>query len=495
MELPLQKGIFVKRDHDKFNGYGWGLGLEAMRWYFNKLKFTLEGIANSKQEQGILYNIRQAERKNTVEVAELEAERNDFLVEGLDLEATFAYVLTQSRFIDTAHHRESWEGKWLPPVSSLGGEVGAWPSNSTLLNQALSGKVNLNYIFTPQHALNLNATEFSTFGNPKDPLRTRAQGFKSQYYAESHSLNLGLSYEFKSPGDRFLNALTGKYYFYGIDTRNADPYNGKTSPIHLRKHYWGLGDAIRYRFTRWLIGKVSGSWEVRTPSENELLGDGYMVRPAGDLLPERGVNVNVGLLFDWDIPTGMLSVEVNGFYNHLWDMIRIQQSYTDAAYINHGEMLTLGGEIEVKADATRWLYLYANTTYQDLRDTREFLPGSRIPNFTKGKRMPNIPYFLANGGLELHREDLFGLKNTNGRLFGDASFTEGFFYDFEMSRMQWRRIPRQLYFDLGAEVSLWNGMLILSGKLANVANAKLVSEYNYPLSGRTFSVKVRYVFK
>ena len=240
---------------------------------------------------------------------------------------------------------------------------------------------------------------------------------------------------------------------------------------------------------------MSGSWEVRTPSENELLGDGYMVRPAGDLLPERGVNVNVGLLFDWDIPTGMLSVEVNGFYNHLWDMIRIQQSYTDAAYISHGEMLTLGGEIEVKADATRWLYLYANTTYQDLRDTREFLPGSRIPNFTKGKRMPNIPYFLANGGLELHREDLFGLKNTNWRLFGDASFTEGFFYDFEMSRMQWRRIPRQLYFDLGAEVSLWNGMLILSGKLANVANAKLVSEYNYPLPGRTFSVKVRYVFK
>ena len=64
-----------------------------------------------------------------------------------------------------------------------------------------------------------------------------------------------------------------------------------------------------------------------------------------------------------------------------------------------------------------------------------------------------------------------------------------------MSRMQWWRIPRQFYFDVGAEVSLWNGMLILSGKLANVANAKLVSEYNYPLSGRTFSVKERYVFK
>ena len=175
---------------------------------------------------------------------------------------------------------------------------------------------------------------------------------------------------------------------------------------------------------------------MRTPSENELLGDGYAVRPAGDLLPERGVNVNAGLLFDWDIPTGMLSVEVNGFYNHLWDMIRIQQSYTTSAYINHGEMRTLGGEIEVKADATRWLYLYANTTYQDLRDTRKFLPESRIKNFTEGKRMPNIPYFLANGGLELHREDLFGLKNTNWRLFGDAVFTEGFFYDFEMSKMQ-----------------------------------------------------------
>lgn len=159
---------------------------------------------------------------------------------------------------------------------------------------------------------------------------------------------------------------------------------------------------------------MSGSWEVRTPSESELLGDGYMIRPSGDLLPERGVNGNVGLLFDWDIPTGMLSVEVNGFYNHLWDMIRIQQSYTDAAYINHGEMRTLGGEIEVKADATRWLYLYANTTYQDLRDTREFQPGSRIPNFTKGKRMPNIPYFLATEASSCTVKICSGLRTPTG---------------------------------------------------------------------------------
>ena len=259
MELPVQKGTFVKRDHDKFNGYWWGLGMEPKRWYFNKLKFTLEGIANSKQEQGILYNIRRAERKNTVGVAELEAMRNDFLIEGLDLEATFAYVLSQSRFIDTAHHRESWEGNRLPSVSSLGGETGYYPSNSTLVKQSLSSKVNLNYIITPQHAVNLNAIELSAFGNPNDTLRTRAQGFKSQFYAESHSLTLGLSYEFKSPSDRFLNALTGKYYFYGTDTRNSDPYKGQISPIHLRKHYWGIGDAVRYRFTRWLIGKVSGS--------------------------------------------------------------------------------------------------------------------------------------------------------------------------------------------------------------------------------------------
>lgn len=495
MDSPIEKGLRIKRNHDRFNGYGGGFSLTANRWYFDKLKLEVEGMGNRKQEQGILYDIRKAERSSNMAIAHVELERNDFLLSGLDLDADLGFSLIYNRLIDTAKYRYTWQGRRMPGLHAKGGELGVTPSNNLLVKQVLVSKINLNYIINPQHALNLNSYHTTFIGDPSDPLRVGALGYPAVFRQTGHNVTLGLSHEWKSTNDRFLNAITGKYYFYGVDTRTSDAISRKERPIHLRKHYWGIGDAMRYRVAPWLIGKLSAAWEVRTPAESEMLGDGFLILPAADLNPERGVNANAGLLFDWDLPSGILSVEVNGFYNHLWDMIRLQQGFVGTSYINHGEMRTLGGEIEVKADATRWLYLYANATYQDLRDTRKYIPKSKVKNYTLGMRMPNIPYFLANGGLELHREDLFGLKNTNWRLFADGAFTEEFFFDFEQSKRQERRIPRQVHFDLGAEIALFNNTLYLSGKLSNITNAKLLSEYNYPLPGRTFSVKVRYVFK
>ena len=74
-------------------------------------------------------------------------------------------------------------------------------------------------------------------------------------------------------------------------------------------------------------------------------------------------------------------------------MIRQTQNYTQTRYENFGEMRTLGVEAEVKADVLPWLYGYANVTFQDLRDVREYEPDSKAPNPTRHLRMPNIPYF------------------------------------------------------------------------------------------------------
>ena len=93
---------------------------------------------------------------------------------------------------------------------------------------------------------------------------------------------------------------------------------------------------------------------------------------------------------------------------YLQNMIRYTKGIIGAQYQNFGEMRTLGMEFEAKADVLPSLYAYVNTTYQDLRDTRDYEPASTVPNPTKGKRMPNIPYLMANAGVEFHRENLFG---------------------------------------------------------------------------------------
>lgn len=244
------------------------------------------------------------------------------------------------------------------------------------------------------------------------------------------------------------------------------------------------------------MAKFSAGYDVRIPSETELLGDGYSISPAETLLPERNTSLNFGLLYDrMGDSKDNLQIEASFFYMHLENMIRFSKGFIDAQYQNFGEMRTLGAELDVKGDVTSWLYGYFNVTYQDLRDTRKYEESSEIPNPTKGKRMPNIPYFMSNAGLEFHKSNLFGGKGQNTRIFTDAAFIEEYYYDFEMTVNNKRRIPRSLTFDLGFEHSFMNSRLFISGKIKNLTNANLLSEFNRPLLGRSFGMKIRYIFR
>jgi len=265
--------------------------------------------------------------------------------------------------------------------------------------------------------------------------------------------------------------------------------------VDVSKSDFGVNNAMRYRFLPSLMGKLSAGYEVRIPSETELLGDGIAVIPSPDLLPERNLSANLGLLFDLTgkHPTNA-QIEMNFFYMYLQDMIRYTAGLIGAQYQNFGEMRTLGVEFEAKADVLPSLYLYGNTTYQDLRDTRAYEPESTVPNPTKNKRMPNIPYLMANAGLEFHRENLFGGTGQNTRLFADVAFVEEYYYDFEMTQLQKRRIPRSTTIDIGFEHSFLNNKVFLSGKVRNITNEKTLSEFNRPLMGINGGVKLRVIF-
>lgn len=244
------------------------------------------------------------------------------------------------------------------------------------------------------------------------------------------------------------------------------------------------------------MAKASFGYDVRLPSEEELLGDGYVIAPAGNLTPERNISVNIGMLFDLTgKASSNLQIELNGYYMHLKDMIRFTGGFLQSQYQNFGEMRTLGMEAEVKADMTRWLYGYVNATYQDLRDVRKYEQNTTVANPTKGSRMPNIPYLMANAGLEFHKENLFGGSGMNTRIFTDASFVEEYLYDFEQSQFQQHRIPRALSCNIGFEQSFGNGRYFIMGKINNLTDTKMISEFNRPLPGRSFTIRFRYVFK
>ena len=495
-DSPYREGLRITRNHDKYRKYIIGGSFKAKKWWFDEVEFEPVVVKTYKEIQGIEYDIREAHSESLMAGLANKLTKDNFLTEGLNLDMFNGVVLTQMNFIDKATRRYEWDGSSYPTPSRYGGEVGYnFPSDSDDQKLSFINKTNLEYIINERHSFNFNSVLSVAEGTPKDELKTRSLGKQVNFDSHMHSWVSGLTYDLRSLNDVFLNSLTLRYYQYTMHTQMAPLFVPGKYDVDLQKNNWGVNNALRYRFLPSLMGKLSAGYEVRIPSENELLGDGISVVPSADLLPERNASANIGLLFD--LTSKHLTnaqIEMNFFYMYLQDMIRYTAGLIGAQYQNFGEMRTLGVEFEAKADVLPSLYAYVNTTYQDLRDTRDYEPASTVPNPTKYKRMPNIPYLMANAGMEFHRENLFGGSGQNTRLFADVAFVEEYFYDFELTQLQKRRIPRSTTIDIGFEHSFLNNKLFISGKLRNVTNEKTLSEFNRPLPGINGGVKIRMIF-
>jgi putative mxcH len=495
-DSPFQEGLRITRNHDKYRKLIIGGSFKAKKWWFDEVELEPVFVKTYKEIQGIEYDIREAHSQSLMTGLSNKLEKDNFLTEGLNLDMFNGLVLTKMNFIDKATRRYEWDGSSYPTPSRYGGEAGYnYPSDSDDKKLTFINKTNLEYILTERHSLNINSVFSMANGTPKDDLKTLSLGKQVNFDSQMRSWISGLTYDFRTLNDVFLNSLTVRHYMYTMHTQMAPLFVPGKYDVDVSKSDFGVNNAMRYRFLPSLMGKLSAGYEVRIPSETELLGDGIAVIPSPDLLPERNLSANLGLLFDLTgkHPTNA-QIEMNFFYMYLQDMIRYTAGLIGAQYQNFGEMRTLGVEFEAKADVLPSLYLYGNTTYQDLRDTRAYEPESTVPNPTKNKRMPNIPYLMANAGLEFHRENLFGGTGQNTRLFADVAFVEEYYYDFEMTQLQKRRIPRSTTIDIGFEHSFLNNKVFLSGKVRNITNEKTLSEFNHPLMGINGGVKLRVIF-
>ena len=495
-DSPFQEGLRITRNHDKYRKLIIGGSFKAKKWWFDEVELEPVFVKTYKEIQGIEYDIREAHSQSLMTGISNKLEKDNFLTEGLNLDMFNGLVLTKMNFIDKATRRYEWDGSSYPTPSRYGGEAGYnYPSDSDDKKLTFINKTNLEYILTERHSLNINSVFSMANGTPKDDLKTLSLGKQVNFDSQMRSWISGLTYDFRTLNDVFLNSLTVRHYMYTMHTQMAPLFVPGKYNVDVSKSDFGVNNAMRYRFLPSLMGKLSAGYEVRIPSETELLGDGIAVIPSPDLLPERNLSANLGFLFDLTgkHPTNA-QIEMNFFYMYLQDMIRYTAGLIGAQYQNFGEMRTLGVEFEAKADVLPSLYLYGNTTYQDLRDTRAYEPESTVPNPTKNKRMPNIPYLMANAGLEFHRENLFGGTGQNTRLFADVAFVEEYYYDFEMTQLQKRRIPRSTTIDIGFEHSFLNNKIFFSGKVRNITNEKTLSEFNRPLMGINGGVKLRVIF-
>jgi len=499
MTLANLDGRIVERDHDRFNKIMGGMSVKATQWWFDEMKWELILMKTRQEIQGIDLNVREAYNHSTSYVTALTLKRNNFFLDGLDFDFNAGYIIGKYGLCDKAEHRYDWDGKVLPPVSSFGGEQNNFASDGNNRSNELTAKLNMGYTIDMHHALNLNIYADHNSLHPNDSLMDKSLGFRANFPSKMKTLTVGLSYDLTLFNGRFQNAFTLKEFLFSSHSRSIDIYSVKEpQPVKTSKNYIGFSNAMRYKFTNDLMLKASFNSEVRIPTSEELIGNGYSILASPALRPERTSGVNLGLLYRHiKADGGLIEVELNGFYNQLEDMIRFTPDMipTMARYRNFGSVRTKGVELEAKGDICPLLYLYANGTYQDLRDVRKTIPGTEVENPTRNKRIPNVPYLLANFGAELHKENLFGGSGQNTRLLFDASYIHQYFYDFEVSKYQERKIPTSMTMDAALEHSFCNDRWTITFKVKNLTDRRVVSELNRPLPGRYIGIKVRYLFK
>lgn len=497
MGLPLQKGKYVTRQNDGYKKLLFGGGFSTKKWYFDEIEIKPLYVQSRKEIQGIENRISEAYSYTDMFALSLSAmEKENFLTDGLDLNFSSIYSYSMFGLVDNAMQRQNWDDSFYPANSEYGGEIGKNPNDAQNKKYTFLNRLNLEYFLSELNSINLNVTYNHALGKPKDELKDKVLGYQTNFNTLLNSATANFTYTHRNKNDIWLNATTLKGYSYDVTSKILDP-NGVTkipTDVKLSKRDFGVNHSARFRASPKLMFKFSGAYDLRIPSEEELIGDGFMIRPSGNLEPERNLGFNVGGYFDKEnSDERRLQLEANIFYSYLKNMIRFTGNFLNAKYENFGRMRTYGLDADVKYDASKSIYLFGNATLQDLRDVQKFNPGSTVKSSTYGLRMPNIPYLYANFGGEFHRENLFGGQEQKSRLFVTSSFVNKYFYDFEVSRFQDREIPTSLTFDLGAEHSWRNGNSSVGLQFNNLTNQTIMTEFRRPLPGRMLSIKLRHI--
>lgn len=493
--VPERENLLVKRDHDRFRSYMLKGKIAFTKLWFDGISTEFGYYNRFNEIQGVLKNIQHAENKSGMFMLENKLIKSGILNNQLNFESHFSLSHTTNNFVDTARVNHDFEGNIYPSPNGQG-ETGDVPHNSNDKGLEINERINLDYRLSVNHSLNLNTLINYARRQPNDDIASQHAGFIiGGFPSKKTSVVSGLTWEAKLFGRKLTNMLSVKYFHLHSEIEDLTSYEIIEAPKKKSNTTSQIGwiEAMKYEPFRGFHLKTSYQRAIRLPNSQELFGDGIITFPAAGLRPEKSHNFNLGFLIDKNDVFGLsrLQFEVNGFYMQVSDMIKLMKQHMAAGYVNAEKVHIKGIETELKLDISPTVYAYGNLTYQDVRDVLDYLPGTQAPNPTKGLRLPNIPYLFANFGAEYHSDRLF--KNWYVKAFWDGKFTEEFFYFWELTELQKRRIPRSFVNDIGLLLTYKNKYSIAL-ECHNLMNKEVWDQFRQPLAGRTFHLKFRYVF-
>jgi vitamin B12 transporter len=295
--------------------------------------------------------------------------------------------------------------------------------------------------------------------------------------------------EVPAPARRLQNVLFTKAYFLNATHERGLP-NGVFLSEERSERRFGVGNGTRFRFTPWLLAKVSYEFSTRLPQPDEVFGDGISVIPNLDLKPETAHNVNIGPRLELRRgPAGAWTAEINGVLRESDELIVLLVGNRTTRFENVFAARTLGLEGSLGwTSPGRLLSLDATGAYQDVRNRSD---EGTFAEYS-GDRLPNRPWLFASLGAQTHFRRVFAALD-EVELFWAGRYTHRFFRTWESAGLTAFKplVASQFGQNIGATYHVRSGPIRVWStiEIQNVTDARLVDFFGIQRPGRAVYIK------
>ncbi|MEM1408595.1 MAG: carboxypeptidase-like regulatory domain-containing protein, partial [Bacteroidota bacterium] len=345
---------------------------------------------------------------------------------------TAGYNYNERVSIDTSQNLYNWRGE-VARVQNIPGEFGV-ADNLVTKSKSVYGRQLISYNISAAHSLQFVVAPTYTYRTADDLL---IEGEFDPALDDGYLLNLvsGLEYTSHWLNKRLENILFTKYYYQSLKLESLDSSVERIESDKRDENNYGAGNALKYSWSPRFFTKLSYEYTYRLPNQFEVFGDGLLIQENLQLRPESSHNIN----FMWNLANKVKStsewqLQVNFFLRSIQDLIRpfpITTGESGNAELLQNQNIwsatSKGFELSGRwDDLIEGFTLTANTTYQRFLNTSDIGP---FVSF-EGDRIPNEPYFFANGSAEYELQDIFK-KQDRLSFFWNYRYVHSFFIGWE----------------------------------------------------------------
>lgn len=435
-------------------------------------------------------------RNATTLMPSLTYSKKDFLTSRLDFTLTGNYNRNFNQNVDTASREYNWYGEF-SQRRTVGEAVNTLAEFN---NENANASLNLVYKINDKHSISIN-DNWSTYERKNVDQKQVKDEFSIPDAKSSNYKNVaGLSYRYQVQR-KWVSAIFAKHF---VQSTTGMVNVGESISFPTYKIKTTKADAFGYGFVSTYFHKdfqykVSIEKALRLPSATELLGDAVLERSNASLRPENSRNINVGISYQKDLNKDhAIFIDASGLYRDVKDFIQRQivQRTGEAHSVNHGRVQNIGANFEGRYYYKNYFHIGGTLTYQSLVNKERYdRYDSAQLSQTYNDRMPNQPYFFANGEAEL-KFPHFGGKSNLLSLGYHFHYTHSFYLRWPSmgERGDKSTIDKAITHDLMATYAMKSGRYNVSIEGRNIADRRVYDNYSLQKPGRSFNLKLRYFF-